>query len=125
MSTDNLSSIWSMATKDEILTAISGILTVLLITSGVQFLYYIGWAIGAWTIICFIGLFRNQLIRNKTKDCVPPRVKEDILIFLQKNFQDDEFITQTHEWQTKRIEHVTDILVEIIRQTYKEGKNNE
>jgi len=125
MSINNLVSIWSMATKDELLTIISGILTVLLLTSGIDFLYYIGWAIGAWTIICFIGLFRNQLIKTKTKNNMPEEIRSDIINFLQNNFQNNEFTTQTEQWQNKQIEYTADIITEMINQAYRKGKNNE
>jgi len=42
-----LHDIWSLTTKEELMTVLSGILTVLLVTSGSDFLEYVGWATGA------------------------------------------------------------------------------
>jgi len=98
MSNDKLKfeNIWNLTVREETLTVLWGILTVLLLDSESKTLYYIGWAAGAWTILCFIGIFKSvwpeSTPKKKIKVDENSELYKQLRMFLAITFLNSDFI---------------------------------
>lgn len=90
---NKLEEVWTMMVKEELLTVLWGILTVLLFTSDVNFLEILSWFTAAWTLICAFNIVRSAWPKNKEtiqcfEEVVPLGQVND---FLRSKFMSDEF----------------------------------
>jgi hypothetical protein len=117
-----LKDIWNLTVREELLTVLWGILTVLLLGSDSNTLYYIGWAAGAWTILCFIGIFKSVWpkpeLKKKIKTDEDAELYNQLNMFLSITFSNSDFTEGNGDQRDKIIKTAARRLYNFT-QTYK------
>ena len=103
-----LNDIWNLTVREETLTVLWGILTVLLLDSGNEIFYYMGWASGAWTFVCLIGILKSVWpkpgSREKVKIDEDSHLYKQLTMFLNLTFSNSEFIKGSKDKQAEIIQ---------------------
>lgn len=106
-----LKDVWTASMREELLTVIWAILTVLLFTSQVKILMLFGIVTGIWTARCMIGIFSNAWPQREP---APEIVHKDVCDFLNEKFNNKKYLnTMTDSGRKLVIEETAAIIMNV------------